>query len=131
MSRTFGVALEHRAALMGIAVHPVARSESVSENTKRAIFAQLSVSGDYSDHERVQRYVHDDHCTDCQSLDIVEIASIHVDDSGVSDVVSPRWSTNFDTVIQPSIYNNNAACYKLLDRDAVQSYDYDADQMSN
>ena len=34
MLRTLGEAFEHTAALMGITVHPVARSESVSESTK-------------------------------------------------------------------------------------------------
>ena len=34
MLRTFGDAFEHTAPLMGIIVHPVATSESVSESTK-------------------------------------------------------------------------------------------------
>ena len=50
------------------------RKREREHEKRRAIFAQLSISRDYSDHERVQRYVHNDHYTDCQSFDIVEIA---------------------------------------------------------
>ena len=37
MLRTFGIAPEHNAALMGIAVHPLARSDSVIENMKSVV----------------------------------------------------------------------------------------------
>ena len=37
MLRTCGDAFEHTAALMGITVHPLARSESVSENMKSVV----------------------------------------------------------------------------------------------
>ena len=42
MLRTFGDAFEHRAALMGIAVHPVARSESESESIKSVVRSSRS-----------------------------------------------------------------------------------------
>ena len=42
MSRTVGVALEHRAALMGVAVHPMARPDSVSENTSSVVRSSRS-----------------------------------------------------------------------------------------
>ena len=72
----------------------------------RAIFAQLSISRDYSDHERVQRYVQNDHCTDCQSLDIFKVACIHVDSlPGVSNVARPRTSTNVDRVRYDAAFN--------------------------
>ena len=40
--RTFGVALEHKAALMGIAVQPLARSDSASENMKSVVRSSRS-----------------------------------------------------------------------------------------
>ena len=90
------------------------RKREREHEKRRTIFAQLSMSRDYSDHERVQRYVHDYHCTDCQSLDIVEIASIHVDDSpGVSDVVSPRSSTNVDRVRRETTFDIYQPCGML------------------
>ena len=42
MLRTFGVALEQTAALMGIAVQPLARSDSVSENMSRFVRSSRS-----------------------------------------------------------------------------------------
>ena len=42
ISRTYGVALEHKAALMGIAVQPLARSDSVSDNMKRVVRSSRS-----------------------------------------------------------------------------------------
>ena len=48
MYRTLGVALEHRAALVGIKVQAATRSESASENRKcRAMFAQLRIPSDH------------------------------------------------------------------------------------
>ena len=44
---------------------------------RRAIFAQLWISDDYSDGQNVQSYIQDDHCTDDRNFDIVEIADIH------------------------------------------------------
>ena len=40
--RTFGVALEHKAALMGIAVQPLARSDIASENMKSVVRSSRS-----------------------------------------------------------------------------------------
>ena len=42
LSRTFGVALEHKAALMGIAIQPLARSDSVSEKMKSVVRSSRS-----------------------------------------------------------------------------------------
>jgi len=52
MYRTLGVALEHRAALVGMKVQAATRSESASENRKcRAMFAQLRIPRDHWDTE--------------------------------------------------------------------------------
>ena len=42
LSRKFGVALEHKTALMGITVQPLARSDSVSEKTKSVVRSSRS-----------------------------------------------------------------------------------------
>ena len=42
MLRTFGDAFEHRVALMGITVHPVARSESETESIRSVVRSSRS-----------------------------------------------------------------------------------------
>ena len=80
LSRTFGVALEHKAALMGIAVQPLARSDSVSEKMKSVVRSSRSCG--YltmtAQCETVQHYVQDDHYTDDSRSEVVVFDCIHI-----------------------------------------------------
>ena len=102
---------------MGIAVHPTARSDSVSENTSSVVRSSRSCG--YMANTAITREFNILFITITTlivSLYIVEIAYIHIDDSlVVSNVARPHTSTYVDRVCHHTTFNiTNAACHKML-----------------